>query len=50
MGTIGVVRNGKILIYEISTKLHTTKSEFDVSNLTSLHKFSIVYVAEYAKF
>ena len=45
MGAIGVVRDGRVFIYEKSNKLHTLETEFDVSKLEVLPKVSILYFA-----
>lgn len=45
MGAIGVVRDGKVYLYETSGKKHTTMTEFDVSDLTDLPRVSILYFA-----
>ncbi|MDO4537808.1 MAG: asparaginase, partial [Coriobacteriales bacterium] len=42
-GAIGIVRDGEVFIYEEPTIRHTGTSEFDVSNITTLPKVSIVY-------
>ena len=43
MGAIGVIRDGKVYLYETTNKPHTSKSEFDVSRLNSLPKVAILY-------
>ena len=43
MGAIGVIRDGKVYMYETTNKAHTNKSEFDVSKLDRLPKVSILY-------
>lgn len=45
MGTLGVIRDGKVFIYNSPRKLHTLDSEFDVSDVESLPKVSIMYFA-----
>ena len=45
MGTIGVVRDGNVYLYESSERRHTYQSEFDVSLLNCLPRVSIVYFA-----
>lgn len=45
MGAIGVVRDGVVYLYETPSKKHTTQTEFDVTDLTSLPKVSILYFA-----
>ena len=45
MGAMGVVRDGRVFMYESPGKKHTYQSEFDVSGLTSLPKVSILYFA-----
>ena len=42
-GSIGVVRDGTVFLYESPSKRHTTGSEFDVSGLETLPKVSILY-------
>ena len=42
-GSIGVVRDGAVFLYESPSKRHTTGSEFDVSGLETLPKVSILY-------
>ena len=42
-GSIGIVRDGSVFIYEIPATKHTTASEFDVGSLESLPKVSILY-------
>jgi L-asparaginase len=42
-GSIGMVRDGTVYVYETPSRIHTTASEFDVSGLTSLPKVSILY-------
>ena len=44
-GAAGVVRDGKVYLYESSQRLHTTNTEFDVAELNKLPKVSIVYFA-----
>lgn len=43
MGPIGMVRDGRVYLYESPDKKHTTSTEFDVSALTRLPKVSILY-------
>ena len=55
MGAIGVIRDGKVYLYETTFKTHTHKSEFDVSRLDKLPSVSILYFhvdasAEFLKF
>ena len=45
MGAIGVVRDGAVYLYETPDKLHTLKTEFDVSGIEALPKVSILYFA-----
>ena len=42
-GNIGVVRDGKVYLYEKTAKKHTGETEFDVSTLTTLPKVPILY-------
>lgn len=42
-GSIGVVRDGTVFLYESPSKRHTTDSEFDVSGLETLPKVSVLY-------
>ena len=42
-GSIGVVRDGTVFLYESPSKRHTLDSEFDVSGLETLPKVSILY-------
>ena len=42
MSAIGI-RDGKVHLYETPTRIHTFKTEFDVSELKSLPKVSILY-------
>ena len=44
-GSIGIVRDGLVYLYESPSRKHTTDSEFDISGLTSLPKVSILYFA-----
>lgn len=44
-GSIGIVRDGEVYLYEHASQKHTTNSEFDVSGLTTLPKVSIIYFA-----
>jgi len=43
LGYLGYVDEDKISFYRASTKRHTAKSEFDVSNVTKFPKVEIVY-------
>ena len=43
MGAMGIVRDDKPYFYEEPTTLHTTKSEFDVSEMSSLPDVAIQY-------
>ena len=43
MGAVGVVRDGIVFLYESTSKIHTTESEFTVEGLTELPKVSILY-------
>jgi L-asparaginase len=43
LGYLGYVDEDKISFYRASTKRHTAKSEFDVSNVTQFPKVDIVY-------
>ena len=45
MGAIGVVRDGKVYMYETPGKRHTADTEFDISGLKALPKVSILYFA-----
>ncbi len=42
-GSVGIVRDGEVFLYERTTKRHTAASEFDVSGLTALPKVSVLY-------
>lgn len=42
-GALGYIFNGKVYYNQAPLKKHTTQSEFDVTNLTSLPKVGIVY-------
>ncbi|MCR4621777.1 MAG: asparaginase [Clostridiales bacterium] len=44
-GSIGVVRDANVFIYETPSKKHTVSSQFDVSGLSALPKVSILYFA-----
>ncbi len=44
-GAIGVVRDGRVYLYESPEKGHTVRSEFDVSALSALPKVAILYFA-----
>ena len=43
MGCMGVVRDNAVFIYESPNKLHTTSTEFDVDEIVSLPKVSVLY-------
>lgn len=43
LGFLGYIQGGKPFFYRQSTRKHTTASQFDVSNLTSLPQVDIVY-------
>ena len=43
IGYLGYVLNNEPVLYRTSTRRHTTKSEFDVSNLTELPRVDIIY-------
>ena len=43
MGAIGVIRDGKVYLYETTFKPHTASSEFDVAGLEKLPKVAILY-------
>lgn len=43
LGLLGYVQDGKVLFYKQSTRLHTTRSVFDVSRLEALPRVEIVY-------
>jgi L-asparaginase len=43
LGYLGYVDEDKVSFYRTSTKRHTAKSEFDVSNITQFPKVDIVY-------
>ncbi|MBQ9276196.1 MAG: asparaginase, partial [Clostridia bacterium] len=43
MGAIGVIRDGKVYLYETTNKPHTNKAEFDVASLDTLPKVTILY-------
>ena len=43
MSAIGMIRDGKVHLYETPTRIHTFKTEFDVSELKALPKVSILY-------
>ena len=45
MGAVGIVRDGVVYMYQESTKLHTTKTQFDVGALDKLPNVQIVYFA-----
>ena len=42
-GSIGIVRDEMVYLYESPSRKHTTTSEFDISGLTALPKVSILY-------
>ena len=42
-GSIGVIRDGAVFLYESPSTRHTTGSEFDVSGLETLPKVSVLY-------
>ena len=42
-GSVGIVRDDEVYLYETTTKRHTVGSDFDVSGLTALPKVSILY-------
>lgn len=42
-GSIGIVRDGTVFLYEKPVRRHTTESEFDVSGLETLPKVSVLY-------
>lgn len=41
-GAIGIIRDGEVFFYEMTAKLHTVDTEFDVSDLETLPRVSIV--------
>jgi len=43
MGAIGVIRDGKVYMYETTNKTHTLGSEFDVAGFERLPKVEIIY-------
>ena len=43
LGILGYIDEDKVSFYRATTKRHTAQSEFDVANLTSLPKVSILY-------
>ncbi len=43
LGALGYIQSGKASFYKTSARPHTTKTPFDVSNLTELPKVDIVY-------
>lgn len=45
MGAVGIVRDDSIHMYKKPLKLHTTKTEFNVTNIKKLPKISILYFA-----
>ncbi|MBQ8940279.1 MAG: asparaginase [Firmicutes bacterium] len=44
-GTLGVVRDGEVFIYQKPVKVHTVDTEFDVSDIDVLPRVNIVYFA-----
>ena len=44
-GSVGIVRDGLVFLYESPSRRHTTESEFDVSGLDTLPKVTILYFA-----
>ena len=42
LGCLGYMRDDKVFFFNSSTKLHTTKSEFNIENITSLPKVDIL--------
>lgn len=42
-GDMGYILDGRVIFYTMPTKIHTTQSEFDVSELRSLPKVDILY-------
>ncbi len=43
MGAMGIIRDGKVFLYEVSNRAHTTSTVFDVSRMTGLPKVPIIY-------
>lgn len=43
MGDMGYIVDGKVYFYNTNTKIHTKKSDFDVSKLNELPKVDILY-------
>ena len=43
MGCMGVVRDNAVFLYESPEKLHTTETEFDIAEIESLPKVSVLY-------
>lgn len=43
LGAIGVIRDGRVQIYETPNRLHTVSTEFDVSGMNSLPRVSVLY-------
>lgn len=43
MGAIGIIRDGKVYLYETTFQTHTNSSEFDVSGLDRLPSVAILY-------
>ncbi len=44
-GSIGIVRDGKVYLYEIPNKIHTSATEFEVAALKELPRVAILYFA-----
>ncbi|MBR3842040.1 MAG: asparaginase [Christensenellaceae bacterium] len=42
-GSIGVVREGSVYLYETPIQQHTTNSEFDIDGLDSLPRVAVIY-------
>lgn len=43
LGSIGVIRDGKVFIYETPTRLHTVSTEFSLTGLDTLPKVAVIY-------
>ena len=43
MGAIGIIRDGKVYMYETTFQKHTDSCEFDVSGLDALPRVDILY-------
>jgi len=43
MGAMGIIRDGKVFLYEVSNRAHTTSTVFDVSGMTGLPNVPIIY-------